>query len=80
MGQIKFLIERIDISADPDFSFESFKLDVLIPIVFLNKPPIFLLGSPVKDPLACPKSSDSSRLSGMAAQLMAINGPWFDLL
>ena len=34
--------------------------------------PIFFSRAPVEDPRSCPNSSDSKRLSGMAAQFMAM--------
>ena len=37
--------------------------------------PALLATAPVKAPRTWPKSSDSSRFSGMAPQLMATNGP-----
>ena len=36
--------------------------------------PSFSLTAPVKAPFSCPNSSDSSSVSGRAAQLIAMNG------
>ena len=38
--------------------------------------PFLLVLAPVKAPRTCPNSSDSSRVSGMAAQLTLMSGMW----
>ncbi len=38
--------------------------------------PLRAASAPVKAPFTWPKSSDSARVSGRAAQFTATNGPW----
>ena len=45
------------------------------PLACTNRP-VRALRASVNAPLTCPNSSLSSSVSGMAAQLIATNGPW----
>jgi hypothetical protein len=46
-----------------------------VPPAAATKRPCLSRTAPVKEPLMCPKSSDSRRFSGSAPQLMETNGP-----
>ena len=46
----------------------------IVPPFASSKRPFFRLSAPVKAPRSCPKSSDSTSVSGSAAQLTLMNG------
>ncbi len=46
-----------------------------VPPLAATKSPCLSRTAPVKEPLVCPKSSDSSSVSGSAPQLMETKGP-----
>ena len=46
-----------------------------VPLLSAWKRPALFATAPVKAPRTCPNSSDSSRFSGMAPQLMLTKGP-----